>query len=295
MSIATTPTTTPPPPAPVAQVRVTGGGLQDDIRAIRTVWKRELIRTYRNRLRIVTSLAQPIIYLFVLGSGLSPIVSGGGGHVNFKTFMFPGVIAMTVLFTALFSAISIVWDREFGFLREMLVAPVRRSALVTGKCLGGATVASFQGLIILVLAPLAGVPYRLALLGVMLMMILAAVSLTAFGILLASRMQQLESFQVVTQFIVLPMFFLSGALFPLTGVPVWLGLLAKLDPLAYAIAPMRGAVFSTVTAPPEVMAKFNHPMTWNGWPVPTWLQLLIVAVLGFAMLALAVRQFSKPE
>ncbi|MHB1716548.1 MAG: ABC transporter permease, partial [Acidimicrobiales bacterium] len=119
------------PAASVVGVRVAGGTLNDDLRAIRVVWKRELIRFSRNRIRIVTSLVQPILFLFVLGTGLSPILSGSD-HFNFRTFMFPGVIGMTVLFTAIFSAISIVWDREFGFLREMLVAPVHRSALVLG-------------------------------------------------------------------------------------------------------------------------------------------------------------------
>ena len=115
----------------------------DDLRAARVVWKRELIRFRRNRIRIVTSLAQPILFLFVLGTGLGTVIKTSG-HFDFRTFMFPGVIAMTILFTAIFSAVSIVWDREFGFLREMLVAPVRRGAIMVGKC-GGAIVATMQG------------------------------------------------------------------------------------------------------------------------------------------------------
>lgn len=280
---------------PLAEVRIAGGGFADDLRAIRMVWKRELIRTFRNKLRILTSLAQPILYLFVLGAGLSPIVKGGGAHVNFKTFMFPGVLAMTVLFTALFSAMSIVWDREFGFLREMLVAPVSRGALVTGKCLGGASVASFQGLIIVLLAPFAGVPYRPILFVVFLELVLASVSLTALGILLASRMQQIESFQVVSQFIVLPMFFLSGAIFPLTHVPVWLGVLARLDPLTYAIDPMRQAVFTVVSAPASIKHAFSPGITWWGWRVPIGMELVIVAALGLAMLWVSIIRFSKAE
>src|SRR6516165_7590090 len=124
-------TTTTAPLPEIVSVSVAGGTFKDDLRAAKMVWKRELIRYYRNRVRIVTSLAQPILFLFVLGAGLSPIIKGGSlPGVDFKTFMYPGVIAMTILFTAIFSAVSIVWDREFGFLREMMVAPIRRDALV---------------------------------------------------------------------------------------------------------------------------------------------------------------------
>jgi ABC-2 type transport system permease protein len=127
-------------------VRVAGGTFNDDLRAVKMVWKRELIRFSRNRIRIATSLMQPILFLFVLGSGLGGITQGiAQKGFDFRTFMFPGILSMAVLFTAIFSAISIVWDREFGFLREMLVAPVSRSSIVIGKTLGGATVASFQG------------------------------------------------------------------------------------------------------------------------------------------------------
>src|SRR5207302_4628597 len=154
--------------AAVIGVREAGGTLADDVRAVRVIWRRELIRFFRNRIRILTSLAQPVLFLFVLGSGLSPIVGGASGKVDFRTFMFPGVLAMTVLFTSIFSAVSIVWDREFGFLREMLVAPVRRSALVVGKCLGGATVATLQGSIMLALAGLVHVPYTPGLMVVLL-------------------------------------------------------------------------------------------------------------------------------
>jgi len=203
----------------VVGVAVAGGTFKDDLRAVRMVWKRELIRYGRNRTRIVTSLAQPVLFLFVLGTGLSPIVSSGTGpHVDFKTFLYPGVLAMTILFTAIFSAVSIVWDREFGFLREMMVAPVRRGALVTGKTLGGATVATMQGIIMLLLGPLVGVPYNVVLIVEMLgLMALCAMMLTSIGVVAASRMQQVESFQVVMQLFVLPMFFLAGAVFPLTG------------------------------------------------------------------------------
>jgi ABC-2 type transport system permease protein len=288
------------PPAPLASadvvaVRIAGGTLRDDLRAVAVVWRREGIRFFRNRLRIVTSLAQPVLFLFVLGTGLSPIVSGGAGF-DFRTFMFPGVIGMTVLFTAIFSAVSIVWDREFGFLREMLVAPVRRGALVAGKCLGGATVATMQGVIMLALAGLVHVPYSAALLGTLVgEMALTAFVLTAFGILLAARMQQVEAFQVVMQFFVLPMFFLSGAVFPLDKLPKWLAALTKVDPLTYAIDPMRRAVLDHVRMAASVRATLNPGVTWDGWRLPVSVELALVGVLGVAMLAVAVVQFSRTE
>ncbi len=141
------------------RVAIPASGLRQDLRAINIVWRREIIRFKSDRLRAVTSLVQPVLFLFVLGTGLSSLASRGmPPGVDFKTFIYPGVLSMSVLFTAIFSAASIVWDREFGFLREMLVAPVSRSAIVIGKCLGGATVSTFQGIVILCLAGLAHVP-----------------------------------------------------------------------------------------------------------------------------------------
>jgi len=281
--------------AEVVSARIAGGSWYDDLRAVRVVWKRELIRFFRARIRIVTSLAQPVLFLFVLGTGLSPLVQNGPGQsVDFRTFLFPGVIAMTVLFTSIFSAISIVWDREFGFLREMLVAPVRRGSLVLGKCLGGATIATLQGVIILALARLVHVPYSpILLLTLVCEMALAAFALTAFGVLVASRLQQVESFQVVMQFFVLPMFFLSGAMFPLGRLPTWLQVLTRLDPLSYAVDPMRRAVFSYVSVPANAGQTLNQGMTWNGWPVPVGLELGLVGLLGVIMLVVAMAEFSR--
>ncbi|MGH2862399.1 MAG: ABC transporter permease, partial [Solirubrobacteraceae bacterium] len=136
----------------VVRVQVPKRTFTSELRAIKIVWRRELIRFVKDRMRIVTSLVQPFLFLFVLGGGLQRLVSSGTHGVDLKTFLYPGILCMTVMFTAMFSAASIVWDREFGFLREMMVAPVRRSSIVIGKCLGGATVAAFQGVIVLCLA-----------------------------------------------------------------------------------------------------------------------------------------------
>jgi ABC-2 type transport system permease protein len=280
----------------VAPVREAGGRLADDLRAIRVVWRRELIRFVRNRPRIVTALVQPVLFLLVLGSGLARMIPGAGAGVDFRTFMFPGVLAMTVLFTSIFSAVSIVWDREFGFMREMLVAPVRRGALVVGKCLGGATVATIQGTIMLLLAGLVHVPYNPELLGLLVVeMALAALALTAVGTLIASRIARIESFQVVIQFLVLPMFFLSGALFPLSNLPRWLTALTLVDPLSYAVDPMRRAVFAHVAAPPALTGLLGHGISWDGWLLPTVAELGLVALLAALALALAGVRFSRTE
>ena len=281
--------------AALAPVRVAGNGVADDLRAIMVVWKRELIRFLRNRLRILTSLAQPILFLYILGTGLSPLISQTE-HFNFRTFMFPGVLGMTILFTSIFSAMSIVWDREFGFLREMLVAPVHRWTLVLGKCLGGATVASIQGAIILALAGTVGVPYSpvmiLTLLGEMM---LTAFALTAFGVMVAARISQVESFQMVTQFFVLPMFFLSGAIFPLSDLPAWLAVLSKIDPLSYAVAPFREAVFSQIHLPLPLVHTLDPGISWGSWLLPVWFEVAMIMVAAVAMLAAAMRQFAKTD
>jgi ABC-2 type transport system permease protein len=174
------------------RVAIPASGLRQDLRAISIVWRREIIRFKSDRLRAVTSLVQPVLFLFVLGTGLSSLASRGmPPGVDFRTFIYPGVLSMSVLFTAIFSAASIVWDREFGFLREMLVAPVSRSAIVIGKCLGGATVSTFQGIVILALAGLAHVPYDpILILTVIGELLLLSFTLTAFGVMMAARITQ---------------------------------------------------------------------------------------------------------
>jgi ABC-2 type transport system permease protein len=279
----------------IAPARLAGGDLGADLRAVKVVWNRELLRFFRNRLRLVTSFVQPILFLVVIGTGFGALAPSSG-NVNFKTFMFPGILAMTVLFTALFSAISIVWDREFGFLREMLVAPVHRGAILIGKCAGGATTAVIQGALMLLLAGLVGVPYSPGLLLTLLgEMIIIAIALTALGVLLASRMSEIQSFQAVMQFVVMPMFFLSGAIFPPSGLPEWLSVLTRLDPLSYAVDPMRRAVFTYVSASPAIEQRLNAGLTWGGWELPIAFELAIVVAVAVVSLALAVWQFGKVE
>jgi ABC-2 type transport system permease protein len=273
-----------------------GLGLRHDLRAIRVVWQREMIRFGRDRLRVITSLIQPVLFLFVLGSGLSTITTGSIGNLNLRTFMFPGALSMAVLFTAMFSAASIVWDREFGFLREMLVAPISRGSIVIGKCLGGATTASLQGLLILLMAGLVGVPYSFSLFFTVLAeLILFAFTLTAFGVMTAARIQQFQAYMALNQMLLMPLFFLSGALFPLRGLPGWLHVLTRIDPLTYAVDPVRRAVFAHLHVSPATNKLLNPGVTWGSWRVSTGVELLIVAAMGIVMLLIAIWEFRKAD
>src|SRR3954471_4923158 len=273
-----------------------GFGLRHELRAIRVVWQREMIRFGRDRLRMLTSLIQPVLFLFVLGTGLSTITAGSTRGVNFRTFMYPGALSMAVLFTAMFSAASIVWDREFGFLREMLVAPVSRWSILMGKCLGGATTAALQGVIILALAGLVGVPYSFSLIAIVFgEMLLLAFTLTAFGVMTAARITQFQSFMALNQMLLMPLFFLSGALFPLANLPGWLRVLTRINPLTYAVDPLRRAVFAHLDVPAPLLARLNPGVTWGSWRVPTGLELVIVAAMGIGMLAIAIWQFRSAD
>lgn len=280
----------------VAAVRVPRGGLGHEARAAFVVWQREMIRFTKDRARIVSSLVQPVLFLFVLGIGLSSIVSAGRGTVDFTTFLFPGVLAMSVLFTAAFSGISMVWDREFGFLREMLVAPVSTTAILTGKCAGGASVATLQSLVLLALAGFVGVPYApamlLALVGLLFLM---ALMITALGLVLAARVKQVQSAMPLVQLIITPLMFLSGALFPLSGLPTWLAVITLLNPMTYAVEPMRSVVFDHLEVDPVTRATLDPGISWGGWQVPVAVQVAVVAVCCAVLLGAAVARFARTE
>src|SRR5436305_7945453 len=239
-------------PAPeVVRVAVPRRSIASELRALKIVWRRELVRFRADRLRMITTLVQPLLFLFVLGSGLQHLARAGTHGVSLRTFIYPGILCIAVMFTAMFSAASFVWDREFGSLREMMVAPVRRSSIVIVKCLGGATGACFQGVIVICLAGLVDVPYDpLLILGIFALQLLLAFAITAFGVMIAVRIAQMQSFMGVMQMVVMPMFFISGALFPVQGLPGWLSVLNRLDPLTYAVDPMRRLVSSHLSIPP---------------------------------------------
>jgi ABC-2 type transport system permease protein len=271
-------------------------GLAGDLRAVRIVCHRELLRWVKDRRRVLAGLVQPLLWLFVLGTGLSRVVAPGSGDVDFRTFLFPGVLATSVMFTAVFSGVSVVWDREFGFLREMLVAPIRRTSILAGKCLGGAIVSTGQAVVILALAGMAGVPYSpVLMLQLLALLFLASMAITAFGLLLGARVANVQSVMPVIQTVITPMMFLSGALYPTSGLPAWLAVATKVNPVTYAVLPMRDVVFSHLDVSPEVLRTLAPELTWNGWVVPVALQLVMLTVLGLVAFAVAVRRFSASE
>lgn len=253
-----------------------------------TIWYRDVLRYVRDRARLVTSLAQPLLFLFVFGDGLSSAMTNlGGGRLDFKQFMFPGILGMTVLFTSIFSAVSIVWDREFGFFKEVMVAPVSRVAVALGKVAGGSTIAMFQGAIILVLAPFIGIHMTFGQIVVLLaLMLLLAGVMTSLGILIAARQRTMEGFQMIMNFLLMPMFFLSGAFFPLNNVPLWMEWLSKVDPVTYGVDPLRQVILRE-SVPAMVLEMIRlHPIRTD---------VLIMLGFGLAFIVPAVWLFSRQD
>jgi ABC-2 type transport system permease protein len=212
------------------------------VSAIYILWLREVKRYLRSRAQIIASLGQPLLYLLVLGFGLGPVFekSGQGSYLQ---FVAPGVIGMGILFTSIFSGIGLLWDRQFGFLKETLVAPVPRLYIMIGRTLGGATIAMLQGTLLLIVCLLAGFrPHQAALLPVaLLFMAMIAIVFAALGTAIGSTLRDMQGFQLIMNFLVMPIFFLSGALFPLTNLPAALAAATRLDPLSYGIDGLRGA------------------------------------------------------
>ncbi len=216
------------------------------MKTIYILWLRQIKRYLRSRSRIVGSLAQPLLFLVSLGYGFGPVFqkAGQGNYIN---FLAPGIIGMSIIFTAIFSGLEIIWDRRFGFLKETLVAPVSRINIMIGRTLGGATVATAQGLIVFLISLIAGFhPYNWALVPVaVLVMALVATMFTALGTAVASNLEDMQGFQLIMNFMVMPLFFLSGALFPLDGLPPTIATVAKLDPLSYGVDAFRALLINT--------------------------------------------------
>jgi daunorubicin resistance ABC transporter ATP-binding subunit/daunorubicin resistance ABC transporter membrane protein len=256
-------------PAPTWQVR----GVRE-LRAALVVWRREMVHFVRGRTRLAITLLQPVVYLLVLGTGLSAFMRGGQ---DYRTFLFPGVLAMTVQIPAIMIGASIVIDRDTGFLREMLIAPVERAGLLAGKCAGGATIATCQGILVLTLAGTAHVPYQPELFARLIgETALIAFALTTLTALLAVTITQADTFHAALNLALMPMTFLSGAFFPVTGLPAWLTTLVMINPLTWTIDPLR-----------QTIGQPSH-----GLHAPIALELVVTALIGLAALTLAARRFS---
>ncbi len=213
-----------------------------DLDGLTMIWRRDLLRLFRERSQLLGSISRPLLWLFIFGTGLRPTFQGGGG-LSYTQFIFPGIIGMTLIFTAIQSAISIIWDREFGFLKAVLVAPVSRTSVAVGKALSGATVSLLQGGITLLFAPLVGVKFTLlSALALVPVMFLIAFALTGLGILIAARMTSFEGFGTIANFLIMPMYFLSGAIFPPVNLPSWLNVLVRVNPMTYGVDALRASL-----------------------------------------------------
>jgi ABC-2 type transport system permease protein len=281
-----------PAPEPLGEVR---SDLAHHARATWVVTRRELLRFKQDKARMLSMLLQPLLFIFVMGTGLGSIVDTGG-QVSFRTFLFPGVLATSVLFTAAFAGVSLVWDREFGFLREMMVAPISRVSIIWGKCLGGAIVATGQSLILLALVGTVGIPYDpLLLVELTGCLFLGSLFLTALGVLLSTRIKTIQGAMPMLQLLITPMMFLSGSLFPLAGLPVWLSVVTRLNPLTYVVQPMRHLVLQHLDLSAVEQQRLLPALTWAGWEVPIGVQLLTVAVITMGVVGLAARLFRTTE
>ncbi|MGW3966095.1 ABC transporter permease [Amycolatopsis sp. NPDC005003] len=261
--------------------------LPADLRAIRVLWLREVIRFGRNRLRVAMGLLSPLMFLLILGTGLGPLAGAGG---NFRGYLFPGVLLMAVQAPALAVGISLVWDRQAGFLRQMFVAPVRRGALVAGLCLGGATAGTCYGVLVLVLAGAAGIPYDASLLLVLAELALVSFTFTAMGVLAAVCIRRIETFQVVINLALTPLLFLSGAVFPPGGLPGWLSTAVAVNPLTYAV----DAIRRTLPGEAALLPGTRGPEWWGAAP-PVVAELGLVVLLAGVAIGVAARRFSRTE
>ncbi|UUU31702.1 ABC transporter permease [Streptomyces sp. CA-210063] len=282
------------PPAPDA----TGGrGAPDrragpfvaDLRTLRILWRREMTRFLRNRARLVMGLAAPLLFLFVLGNGIG---SAGGDLGHYQAFLFPGTLLMVVQGPAVAVGTVLMWDRQSGFLRQMLVAPVRRGAILAGICLGGATTGALYALPVLALAGPMGLPYHPRLLLVLGEVALLSFALTALGVSAAVCIRRPETFQIVSGLAMAPAMLLSGALFPVGGLPSWLGAAVLANPLSYGVDALRRTMPDpdpTTAAP----AWFHAGPEWWGWTPPVLLELALVVLPSLLLLLLAGRRFAR--
>jgi ABC-2 type transport system permease protein len=253
-----------------------------EIRGLYTLWLREVKRYLRDRVRIVSSFVQPVLWLVIFGTGIR--FSATGLSVTSQEYIFPGIIGQTLLFTSMFMGISVIWDREFGFLKEILVAPISRMSIFLGKMLGDSTDAVIQGILVFLLGILLGIPLNAVMfIEILPVMLLITFGLVSLGLAIASFIENLESFGAIQSFINLPLFFLSGALFPVSGssVPNWLQVAARFNPLTYGVDALRTITLGTAWQP--------------GSLYPLYYDLLVVVGFDILMIIIGTRAFSRKK
>jgi len=248
---------------------------------------REILRFVSDRSRMLSSFAMPLLFLVIFGAGFTKVMGPLARGVNFIQFMYPGIIAMTVLTSSLFAGISVVWDREYGFLKEILVAPLGRTGIVFGKAAGGTVVALLQALVMLVLAPIVGVSLTLTMvLKLIPVVIILSLALSGLGILIASFMQSQQGFQVLIQILIFPLIFLAGVFFPVNDVPVWMEITSKVNPLTYGVDAIRQIFLGSGLG--LGVTVLGHTMTVLN-------DVLVIGVLGAVLLGGAVLAFNRQD
>ncbi|MDP3883101.1 MAG: ABC transporter permease [Candidatus Staskawiczbacteria bacterium] len=246
------------------------------IKIIYLMWQRQLIRYWRSRARMIGALGQPVLFFLALGFGFGPVYARAGGG-NYLEFLAPGVMAMTILFTSMFAGMEVIWDRQFGFLKETMVAPVSRWEIMLGKTLGGATIALIQALIVFVITLFFGFQPNWALLPVALIfMFVLALTFTALGVSIASQLEDMQAFPIIMNFLIMPIFFLSGALFPLDNLPRAIDFVVNIDPLSYGVDGIRGALI-------------------GGSHYGLWVDFAVLAVVAFIFISIGTYLFSRIE
>jgi ABC-2 type transport system permease protein len=267
------------------------------LQVVRVIWMREVLIYFRDRPRMISAFIMPIMMLVMFGEGLGNSIATLPGDIGYRQFIFPGMVAMIVLMNSVFSGVSIVTDRQFGFLREILVAPVSRSAICIGKITGGATVSLVNGIVMFVMAPILGIDITFEIVAKLIGLIaLVSFMLTGLGVAMGSRLRSVESFQMLSQVAIMPAMFLSGIFFPINNVPAWMDVIVKLNPVTYAVAPIREIALSEQLSalPPDAPFQITH-VDWFGYTLSTWEEIGVVVVFGVAMLTIAIRAIRTTE
>jgi ABC-2 type transport system permease protein len=263
--------------------------MMNNLRGVYTIWYRDMIRFRKDRVRLIGAIFMPLLFLFVFGSGLGSQMGMLRPGINFSQFLFPGIIGMTVLMNSFMSGVSVVWDREFGFLKEVLVAPINRASVAVGKTLGAATVAIIQGAIILLFAPLIEVSLSPGTVALLLpSMFLLALAMGSFGVLLATRIRTIEAFQAIMPMLTFPMIFLSGVFFSVEDAPLWMSIASKINPATYGITIIRQIALGGIPQATFELSLFGHPLS-------LWDNVGILAAFGALMILLAMRSFGRQE
>ncbi|HEX6922932.1 MAG TPA: ABC transporter permease [Bacillales bacterium] len=269
------------------------------------IWQRELLRYFRNRAQLIGSFGMPFMFLILFGTGMSgameSMLSGRGSsgalaQFDFVQFMFPGIIGMTVFTTSIFGALSVVQDKEHGYMKEILVSPISRVSIAIGKILGGSTVAMIQGLLMFIFVPFIGISISfVAVLKLIPVMFLVAFALSSIGLLIASLLKTAQGFQMVVQILIFPMLFLSGALFPLNGMPAWMNFLVKINPLTYSVDMFKKIIFNVDQMAPQLKEAMGLNLEIFGNVISFTTEILVVALIGLVFVVLATIRFNRTE